>query len=275
MGSFTTSDGLTIHYDETGSGKPILCLAGLTRNGRDFDFVAPHLGRYRLITMDYRGRGLSDRDPDFMNYNILREAQDAVELLDHLQLERVAILGTSRGGLIAMTLAATRPERLSAVILNDIGPEVAPAGLDRIMDYVGKRPAAQTLDQAARAMKDAMETEFPGVPLARWRAQVEFLFAPGTGGLELRYDPKLRDALLSQGNSGPVPDLWPLYGALGPLPAGAIRGANSDLLGPGTFARMRREIPGLIAAEVPDRGHVPFLDEPQALEVIRAVMEMQ
>lgn len=274
MASFTTSDGLKLYYEDAGTGRPVLCLTGLTRNARDFDFVAPHLAGMRLLRLDYRGRGQSDHDPEFMNYNILREARDVIELLDHLGLERVTILGTSRGGLIAMALAAGHADRLAAVVLNDIGPEVTAEGLGRIMDYVGKPPNAATLDDAAQALKAVSEAQFPGVPLTRWRAQAEAMFAeaPG-GGLTLRYDPKLRDALIGQAGVGDAPDLWQLFDALETTPLAVIRGENSDLLSAETVKRMAKRHPGLIVATVPDRGHVPFLDEPQALGAIHTLLE--
>lgn len=274
MARFTTSDGLSLHYEDEGTGAPVLCLAGLTRNSADFQFLLPHLAGYRVIRLDYRGRGQSDHAPDPMSYNILREAQDAVELLDHLGLGRTALIGTSRGGLVGMAIAHTHPGRLSGVVLNDIGPEVAAEGLERIMDYVGREPELPDLDTAADALKHVHEAAFPGVPRARWRAQAEAMFAerPG-GGLALRYDARLREALIGQAGTGEAPDLWLLFDALRPLPLAAIRGANSDLLGAQTLAAMQARHPGLIAATVPDRGHVPFLDEPEALAAIRALLE--
>lgn len=274
MARVTTSDGLSLHYEDDGTGQPVLCLAGLTRNSADFGFVAPHLADCRLIRMDYRGRGQSDHAPDFMTYNILTEARDAVELLDHLGLPRVTVIGTSRGGLIAMALAHLHPGRLAGVVLNDIGPEVAGTGIARIMDYVGRAPDLPDLDACARALAHVHAAAFPGVPLDRWRAQAEAMFydIPG-GGLGLRYDAQLRDALVGQAGAGEVPDLWQMFAALDGVPLAAIRGANSDLLSPETFAEMQTRHPDMIAATVPDRGHVPFLDEPQALAAIRAVLE--
>ena len=273
MPRFETTDGLSLHYEDRGTGQPILCLAGLTRCSRDFDFFAPHATDLRMIALDYRGRGKSDYDPDYMNYNVLREGHDVVELLDHLGLDKVTVLGTSRGGLIAMALAASHPERLSGVILNDIGPVVGPAGIARIMAYVGKKPVSKTHDQAAQALQEAMEPEFPGVPLSRWRQQAEIQYQLGPEGLELRYDDRLHKALLEQAAAGATPDLWLFFEALKALPLGVIRGGNSDILGPDTLAEMKRRHPDLLAADVPDRGHVPFLDEPEALDVIHAILE--
>lgn len=274
MPQFTTSDGVRLTYEDTGSGKPLLCLAGLTRNSRDFSFFTPHANGLRVITMDYRGRGDSDFDPDYRNYSVPREAQDVIELLDHLKLDRVSILGTSRGGLIAMTLAAIRPERLSAVILNDVGPVIEPSAIGRIMNYVGKAPASTTLEQAAFALKQAMDPQFPGVSIETWRQQAAFQYEETGTGLRLRYDPALRTALQEQIAAGPPADLWPLFEALNPLPTGVIRGANSDLLSAETLAEMHQRHAGLISAEVPDRGHVPFLDEPQSITVIRKVLDL-
>ena len=165
---FTTSDGLNLYYEDEGSGVPVLCLAGLTRNVRDFDWVAPHLSDLRLIRMDYRGRGLSDWDPDWSNYNVMREAQDAVELLDHLGIGKVCVLGTSRGGLLAMVLAAGYRDRLSGAILNDVGPVIETGGLADIMAYVGRQPSAKTFEQAAAGLARFYGPAFPGVPDAVW-----------------------------------------------------------------------------------------------------------
>ncbi len=277
-GFFTASDGTRLAYEDEGEGTPLLCLSGLTRNARDFDDLAAALNRpVRLIRLTYRGRGDSGWCEDYRLYNLPVEARDAIELLDHLGLARTAILGTSRGGLIAMMLAAAQKPRLTGVILNDIGPDIAPQGLERIMGYLGIEPEARTYDQAAAAMAAANEAQFPGVPLARWRVCAERWFTerPG-GGLGLRYDARLRDAMTPDPNA-PAPEtgdgLWPLFAALQGLPVAAIRGANSDLLAPATLARMQAEHPGLVVAEVPDRGHVPFLDEPQALAAINAVLD--
>lgn len=273
MASFTSSDGLRLFYEDEGTGQPLLCLAGLTRCSRDFEFLRPHVTDLRLIRLDYRGRGQSDYDPDYRNYNVLREAHDAIELLDHLALDRVSVLGTSRGGMIAMALAASHPDRLAGVILNDVGPVIEPAGIARIMDYVGKKPVSKTHDQAALALKQAMEPQFPGVPLSVWRKQAEIQYAATDQGLALRYDDGLHKALLDQAATGAIPDLWLFFEALRDIPTAVLRGANSDILGAGTVAEMHRRHPGLISAEVPDRGHVPFLDEPQSLDLIRRILE--
>jgi len=274
MPRFETSDGVTLHYEDQGKGAAVLCLAGLTRNVTDFTYLVPHLPDHRVIRMDYRGRGQSDYPDDYMSYNIIREGQDAVELLDHLGLDKVTLIGTSRGGLIAMLLSVTDYERLNGVVLNDIGPEVTAAGIERIMDYVGKEPPFEDLDAAAVALQAGHAEGFPDVPLARWREQAEFMWTnkPG-GGVGLLYDARLRDALIGQAGVGEAPDLWQLFDGLEGLPLAVIRGENSDLFSAETLEKMQARNPAMGVAVVPNRGHVPFLDEPEALGAIRTVLE--
>lgn len=272
MPRYTTRDGLSLHYTDEGEGLPLLCLPGLTRTGRDFDYLAPHLPPLRLIRPDYRGRGLSDRAPDPMSYTVPNEARDAVALLDHLGIARAAVLGTSRGGLIGLFLAATAKDRLLGLALNDVGPAIAPEGLARILDYVGRDPAARSHAEAAAAM-ERLNPGFEGVPPERWLAEARLHYVEDGGRLRITYDPGLRQAFLTA-FEGPPPDLWPLFDATGGLPLALIRGAGSDLLAAETAAEMRRRRPDMIFAEVPDRAHVPFLDEPESLAALRAWLDL-
>ncbi len=276
MPKFRTSDGLNLYYEDDGpEGPPLLCLPGLTRNARDFDLFAPHAKRLRLIRLDSRGRGQSDYDPDYTNYNVLREAGDVVELLDHLNLSKISILGTSRGGLIAMLLASSHAERLAAVVLNDVGPVIGAAGIARIMGYVGKPPSARSYDEAAATLQGVMAAEFPGVAFEVWRAQAEaqYRFDEATNRLHLRYDANIGTALREQAAANAAPDLWPLFDALRAIPCGVLRGANSSVLEADTLSKMQARNANLLVAEVPDRGHVPFLNETEALELIDTVLE--
>ena len=267
MPEFQAQDGTRLHFTDEGNGLPVLCLSGLTRNTGDFDHVAPHLlaQGLRLIRMDYRGRGQSDWAA-YESYSIPQEAQDALALLDHLGIDKAAILGTSRGGLIAMTLAFSAKDRLLGVALNDIGPEIAEAGMAVIFDYIGRNPAQKTHEKAARFRAKAW-THFKGVPHARWLAEVRNHYEETPDGLVIKYDPRLRDAVLA-GRDAPLPDLWPLYDALAGLPLALLRGDASDLLSAATFDEMRNRRPDAHAATVTGRGHVPFLDEPEALSVL-------
>lgn len=267
MPEFAAKDGARLHYTDEGTGKPVLALTGLTRNGADFDYAAPHLSDVRLIRLDYRGRGKSEWT-GAETYTIPTEAGDALALLDHLGIGKAAILGTSRGGLIAMTLAAIAKDRLSGVCLVDIGPEIAAPGLDAIKGYIGRNPAAKTHAKAAKLMATRM-AGFEGVPESRWQEEVRKHYVETPEGLKINYDPALRDAVLASG-AQPVPDLWPVFDAFEGLPLALIRGENSDLLTKETADEMSRRRPDMIRADVPGRGHVPFLDEPEAVAVLRA-----
>jgi pimeloyl-ACP methyl ester carboxylesterase len=270
MPRFTTSDGLSLHYTDDGTGTPILCLAGLTRDGRDFDFVAPHLAHTRLIRLDYRGRGQSDwADP--ATYTLPIEARDALELLDHLGLDKVAILGTSRGGMIAMTLALMAADRLTGVALNDVGPEIDPRGLETIFTYIGRNPSHKTHAALLADWPDVVRG-FANVAQSRFREEIQRLYNETADGLRITYDPALRDAVLATKDT-PLPDLWPLFDALQGLPICALRGENSDILMPGTFDEMKRRRPDMIAAIIPDRGHIPYLDEPDSLSALHLWIE--
>lgn len=271
MPHVTAGDGARLHYADEGAGLPVLALAGLTRNGGDFDHVAGHLAGVRLLRLDARGRGRSDfTGPE--TYNVWQEAKDALALLDHLGIGRAAILGTSRGGIVAMALAATAGDRLLGVALNDVGPVIEAQGLGTIAGYLGRRPAQRTWEEAARA-RAAQWTGFREVPHERWLHEVRNHFEETPGGLELRYDPRLREAFLPPGDA-PFPSLWPFFDALAGLPVAVIRGETSDILSRETLAEMRRRRPDLIVAEVPGRGHVPFLDEPEALAALRAWLDL-
>lgn len=268
---FTAPDGARLAYRDQGQGLPLLCLAGLTRTMADFDDMIPLLPPgIRVIRMDYRGRGESAwTGAD--SYTVPRESQDALALLDHLGIARAALLGTSRGGLIGLVLAATAKDRLLGLCLNDIGPEIDRMGLARIKDYVGRRPAPKSLAAMAQALPGMMPG-FAHVTPAQWQAFAERQYRVTERGLDLRYDPALRDAFLAA-FSGPPADLWPLWTATEGLPVALIRGANSDLLSLQTLARMQSIRPDLIFADVPDRAHVPFLDEPAAQGVLHAFLK--
>lgn len=266
MPSFTAPDGANLHYLDEGEGPVVLALSGLSRNSSDFNYAAPFLAHTRLIRLDYRGRGQSDWT-GAETYTIPTEAADALALLDHLGLEKAAVLGTSRGGLIAMLLAATAKTRLGGVCLVDIGPVIADDGLDKIKNYIGRNPPQKTYAEAA-AMRADLMAGFENVPESRWAEEVRKHYIETAEGLKINYDPALRDAVLEAGTQ-PIPDLWPLFDALAGLPLGLIRGANSDLLSEDTAREMQTRRPDMLFANVPDRGHVPFLDEAEATDLLK------
>ncbi len=267
MPRFKAPDGTELFFADEGSGLPVLALSGLSRNSTDFDYAAPHLADTRLIRLDYRGRGKSEWS-GVETYSIPVEAGDAIALLDHLGIEKAAILGTSRGGLIAMLLAMMAKDRLAGVCLVDIGPELETEGLDVIKGFIGRNPMQKTHAEAT-AMRASLLPGFENVPESRWAEEVRKHYAETPEGLVINYDPALRDAVLQAGTQ-PVPDLWPMFDALSDLPLALIRGANSNLLSAATAGEMQRRRPDMIFADVPGRGHVPFLDEPEAVAALRA-----
>jgi pimeloyl-ACP methyl ester carboxylesterase len=266
---FSAPDGARLAFRDEGQGMPVLCLSGLTRTMGDFDYLAPHLPPCRLIRMDYRGRGASDwTGAD--SYAVPVEARDALALLDHLGIAQAALIGTSRGGLIGMLLAATAKDRLLGLCLNDIGPQIDPSGLARIAGYLGRNPSARTHAELAASLPRSM-AGFDAVPDDRWLAEARLHYAETPEGLRITYDPALCDAFTAA-LSAPAADAWPLFDACNGLPLALIRGANSDLLSEAVAQEMRRRRPDMIFADVPGRAHIPFLDEPESLQVIHAFL---
>lgn len=271
MNHFHADDGARLAYADDGAGLPLLALGGLTRDSRDFDYLERRLpAGVRLIRMDSRGRGQSAWTGP-ATYTVPQEAHDVLNLLDHLGLERVAIIGTSRGGLLGMVLAATQKHRLLGLCLNDVGPVLERAGLQRIATYVGIMPTVHTLEEIADRMPHAMPG-FLHVPPMRWVEETIRHYEQLDDRVGLTYDPELRTALATA-MSAPPADAWPLFDACAGLPLALLRGANSDVLSATTAQAMRERRPDLLFAEVPDRGHAPFLDEPEAIACIRQWLE--
>ena len=272
-----SADGLELYcrvYDAAGAGAPaVLCLPGLTRNSRDFEDFAPHLApRYRVLCPDLRGRGLSARDPKWQNYQPATYVADLTALLQGLGLPRVAIVGTSLGGLLAMILASVAPQAVAGIVLNDIGPEIDPAGAERIRGYAGKLPPVRTWDEAIAQQRLVFGGAWRDLDDALWARLARRNYREDSSGAPvLDADPGIGEALRAAAAQPPV-DLWPLYAALKSTPALAVRGALSDILSAATFERMAREKPDLERLTVAGRGHVPLLDEPECLAAIDAFL---
>ena len=264
---FTNSDGLRLAYQLDGTGPPLLCLPGLTRNSTDFDYLRERLGGVTYICPDYRGRGKSDWDSNPDNYSAPTEARDVVELLDHLDICAVPVLGTSRGGIIAMILAATTSRRIPAIILNDIGSRIDAAGLNRIASYVGHRPRARTYAEAASQLPRNL-IGFENVPDSRWMEDIQKNYIEGSGRLQLRYDTNLRKQFVAAVRSGQL-DLWDLFDQVPDIPLLLLRGEGSDFLSDKTALQMQSKRPSMMYGVVPGRGHCPFLDEPESLLAIK------
>ena len=269
---FDSHDGLRLYsrvYASAAADAPVvLCLHGLMRNSRDFGELAAHLAaRHRVIVPDIRGRGLSARDPNFNNYQIPVYLQDVLTLLAGLGAARVTIIGTSMGGLMAMLLAATQPKLVSRIVLNDVGPEVDPRGLERIRGYAGRAAPVRSWAEAAAQVRADYGAAWPDLSDARWDEIARLSYRANAQGVpEADADPLIREPLKS--SSAATPDLWPLWRALGRLPILVIRGAHSDILSVTTLARMQRENPGLEVLTVANRGHAPLLDEPGCVAAI-------
>jgi pimeloyl-ACP methyl ester carboxylesterase len=272
LGEWTSADGLTLRYrDYPGRADrpPVLCIPGLTRNCRDFEPVAEGLaGEWRVICLDLRGRGQSDYARDSASYQPLQYASDVLALLDHLEIDRVALIGTSLGGIIAMLLAMQAPERLAGVVLNDIGPAIEPTGLARILSHVGQGRSFPTWMHAARGLREIGEIAHPDFAIGDWLKAAKRVMAIGPGGrIAFDYDMKIAEPLHAAAGSAPV-DLWPAFRALAGRPVLAIRGELSDLLSAATFNKMADEMPGLDACMVARTGHPPTLEEPEAQAAI-------
>jgi pimeloyl-ACP methyl ester carboxylesterase len=269
--TYTSADGLALFCREHSPQAPagtVVCLPGLTRNSRDFTVLASHLAdRYRVLTPDLRGRGRSQWDPNAANYHSGIYYQDVLKLLTEFTTGRVAIVGTSLGGILAMLLASTASQRVAGIVLNDVGPEVAPEGLARIRQYVGSSPAPDSWQEAAAQAKANYGQALPDLTDEQWRAYARASYREQADGRIIAdYDPGIGDALRTA--SGTPADLWPLWPTVAAMPVLAIRGALSDILTAAIFDRMLREKPDLLRAEVPRRGHAPLLDEPEALKAI-------
>lgn len=276
MKTFLARDGRRLAFEDSeGAGPVVLCLGGLTRNSRDFDDLAAHLApRYRVVRLDSRGRGRSEHAVDFLSeYSIPTEAGDVLALLDHLELPQVAMVGTSRGGILSMAIAGGQPERVSAVVLNDVGAHLEGRGLLRILATLGVAPTAATFEEAAVDLQHRHAHDFPGVPLEQWLQHARQIYNDDGGRPVLSYDPKLRLAVSTAIDTGePSVTLWPLFNALLEKPVLVIRGDHSDILTGETLREMEAVHPGLASLTLADRGHAPFLNEPEALTAIDAFL---
>jgi pimeloyl-ACP methyl ester carboxylesterase len=274
----TLRDGLKMYCREYGAahraGPAVLCLPGLTRNSRDFEPLARSLAdRWRVLTPDLRGRGRSDYDPNWQQYQPLTYVADVGELLQWRGEARVVVIGTSLGGLIGMLMAALNPAALAGLVLNDVGPELDPAGLARIAGYVGRLPPVRTWEEAAAQARLVNGASLPDYTDADWLRFAQAAYRDdGHGRPVLDMDPRIGDAMRAA-PTGAAPDLWPLYGMLAKVPVLAIRGATSDILSAATFTKMAQLKPDLRTLLVPGRGHAPTLDEPACRVAIRSLLE--
>ncbi|MCZ8235022.1 MAG: alpha/beta hydrolase [Inhella sp.] len=272
---FHSDDGLRLHVADwlapRADAPVLLCLPGLTRNGRDFARLAQRAqaAGWRVLCPDQRGRGLSERDPDPRRYRPDRYVADMLTLLDQLGVAQVSIVGTSLGGMMGTMLAAMQPGRVQRLVLNDVGPVLEAQGLARIAGYVGQQPPADSLDDAIARTARTQATVFPDFDPADWCQMVADTHRVEDGQWWPDYDPAIAQGLA---NGSATPPLWPLFDAARDLPMLLLRGALSDLLSADTVAAMRDRLPQLQAVEVPQRGHAPTLNEAQARAALDAFL---
>jgi pimeloyl-ACP methyl ester carboxylesterase len=270
----TAPDGLRLHaqcYGQRSSAAtPVMCLPGLARTAADFEALASALTHdslppRRVIALDSRGRGLSGYDRNPANYSLPVELADVLAVVTALEALPAIFIGTSRGGILTLLLAAVRPTAIAAAVLNDIGPVIEAQGLMRIKSYIGKLPQPRNFEEGADILRRLFGTQFPKLGQAEWLASAHRAFKEEKGRLVPTYDVKLANALNGFDAERPVPALWKEFDALASVPVMVIRGANSDLLSVATVEAMRERRVALETIEVPDQGHAPLLTDPETI----------
>ncbi|MCG8490436.1 MAG: alpha/beta hydrolase [Sneathiellales bacterium] len=273
-GTYQSQDGLNLYFRTYGNLEerpPILCLSGLTRNSGDFDRFAERYSKDRIVyALDYRGRGNSDYDPHYQNYNPQTYLGDIFSFLNHQGIEKALFVGTSLGGMLTMGFAGLAKQYIHAVLLNDVGPEIASSGESRIAGYVGQDVRFPSIEEAARAQKEQYLGAYPDVPDEEWlrMAKPAFILDQTAGNYRPNYDLAIGKALAEQLTGEEKIDLWPFFEGLKDIPTLALRGALSDVLSEETFAKMLDIHPDMETLVLQNRGHVPLLDEPEALAIM-------
>lgn len=276
---WTSSDGLSLHYrnypgPEGSAALPVLCLHGLTRNARDFAALAEDLcAKHRVIVPEMRGRGLSDYAPVSDTYSPITYVADVEKLLAEQGITRFIVVGTSMGGLMTMLMAQGQPGRMAAVVMNDIGPEVDPAGVARISGYVGQGRSYPTWVHAARGLSEAHGASFPDYDLDQWLELAKrTMVVTQNGRISFDYDMAIAEPFGKPGNAAP-PNLWLAFEALRDVPMLLVRGELSDLISADTVKQMGVRNPAMRTMTVPRVGHAPTLDEPEVRAAIHALLD--
>ena len=274
-------DGLSLHVCEYGAAvstkMPVVCLPGLTRTTEDFDDLARALAAGQpprpVIALDSRGRGQSAYDLDPKNYTPTVELRDLIEVLNALNIARAVFIGSSRGGILTMLLAAVQPKMIAGAELHDIGPSIEAEGVARIKAYVGKMRQPRNLGNGAEILRELFAAQFPKLTAEQWLGAARRTWKAQDPKLVLTYDSALAQTLADFDIDHPLPPLWDQFDALARVPVLVIRGANSDILSAATAREMQKRHPDLRIIEVPDQGHVPLLDEPDLINRIVAFVE--
>lgn len=282
-GYWQSSDGLRLHYRDypgqqggpSAGRPPILCIAGLTRNARDFEAVAERLSPlWRLICVDLRGRGESAHSKDPMQYVPATYVADLEALIETLGLDRFILFGTSLGGLLTMRLALRHRDRIAAALINDIGPVLEPGGIERIRSYIGRSQTWPTWLHAARHFADLLGATYPKWGLDQWLVFAKRVCKLSSGGrVVLDYDMRIAEPFRAAGGEGGASDPWAGFEALRGIPLLAVRGALSDLLSAEGLAEMEARMPQMDSVTIANVGHPPTLDEPEAQAAIDRLLK--
>lgn len=272
---YAARDGLKLHArdygPQTGHALPVVCLPGYARTSADFHELALALANdaktpRRVLALDYRGRGRSDYDPNWRNYDIMIELDDLIQVLAASGVHEAVFIGTSRGGLLTMALAAARPTLIRGVVLNDVGPVIDARGLLRIRGYIGKLPEPRSFAEGAEILQCMSDSQFTALGPDDWDQVAQRTWKETADGrLVSDYDPNLMKTLELLDLEAPLPVLWQYFLGLANVPVLALRGANSDLLAPETLAEMARRHPSCETYEVPGQGHAPLLGSRQMI----------
>ena len=273
---WTSADGIKLHsrdYAGPHERPPILCIPGLTRNARDFEPVADRFaGQWRVLVVDLRGRGGSGYDPDPANYAPAVYVADVMKFLDQLGIADAVFVGTSLGGLCTMLLAASDPERIAGALLNDIGPVIDQAGIDRIGDYVGQDTRFASWEQATAETADNHRATFPKWVSSEWERHVRRICREEEGAVRFDYDMAIADNFKRAADK-PQIDFWPFFRALEGRPVTILRGAHSDLLSAATAEAMTVALSDVELVTVPDVGHTPSFEEPQSQAALDRLLD--
>lgn len=282
--NYVSFDGLNLYARDYSANQPsketaqkvILCLPGLTRNSLDYQsFGELFKDHYRVIGVDFRGRGNSEYDPKEENYQPVVYARDVIELIDYLNLTEVTLVGTSLGGLVSMLVANIIPDVIQAIVINDIGPEISPVGLARIRGYVGKTPCVESWEEAVEQTRKINELELPDLTDQQWLTFTRGLYKiQSCGKIELAYDPKISKSIASSSDETSLINLWPQFDAIKDKPLLVIRGEFSDILDSICVNKMKTIHPKLCYCEVKNRGHAPLLNEIESVSAIKKFFDM-
>ena len=271
---FQTTDGLRLYardYPGPDANAPaLLCLHGLTRNSKDFERLAQALASdFRVVVPEQRGRGLSDYAEDVSRYSLLQYVEDMQGLIVELGLQRLSVVGTSMGGLMTFALNALSPDLIERAVINDIGPEIAQEGLDRIKSYVGVAGPFEDWEEATAYLSSITAEIFPDWTDAQWSDFARQCYIEREGQIVIDYDPRIATPLATQSSDTEAETLWSLFESMASVPSLLVRGELTDLLSPECVIRMQKMHPSMEVLSVPNVGHSPMLNEPGVTEAIR------